>query len=214
VNIKDCKVLRKLDKGEVLMVLEGPIDDEAAGVSRIRAKAAKDDMEGWVTTKGNAGSVYATESGRTYVVTSKTPLQNRFNSEFAKDVRTLEEGETIELLEGPKEEKAEAPLRVHGRSSTDGKVGWVSLKKGVMKLWSANYRCVEAAGITSELDSSKGEVRSLEKGETFELLEGPKVESATGALRMKGVAAKDAATGWVTISGSDGKSLMECIAAK
>merc|ERR1719330_549290 len=71
MNIKDCKVLRKLDKGEVLMVVEGPIDDDAAGVTRIKVKASKDEMEGWVTTKGNAGSVYATESGRTYIVTSK-----------------------------------------------------------------------------------------------------------------------------------------------
>jgi len=68
--------------------------------------------------------------------------------------------------------------------------------------------------ITSELDSSKGEVRSLEKDEVFELLEGPKVETSTGALRMKGVAEKDCATGWVTISGSDGKNLLDCIAAK
>merc|ERR1712039_1046023 len=109
----------------------------------------------------------------------------------------------IELLEGPKEEKTDAPMRVHGRSSTDGKTGWVTLKKGTMKLWSPNYKCLEATAVTSELDSSKGEA--------FELLEGPKIESATGALRMKGTAAKDSATGWVTISGSDGKSFMECI---
>merc|ERR1740123_827889 len=99
-------------------------------------------MEGWVTTKGNAGSVYAIESGRTCTITTKTTLQNRFNSEFAKDVRALEVDETVELLEGPKEEKADAPLRVQGRASTDGQLGWVTLRKGTMKLWSARYRCL------------------------------------------------------------------------
>lgn len=214
MNIKDCKVLRKLDKGEVLMVVEGPIDDDAAGVTRIKVKASKDEMEGWVTTKGNAGSVYATESGRTYIVTSKTPLQNRFNSEHAKDVRMLAEDETVELLEGPKEEKADAPLRVYGRSSTDGQLGWITLRKGTVKLWSPRYRCLGAVAITTDLDSSKGEVRSLDKDEVFELLEGPKVEASTGALRMKGVAEKDSATGWVTIAGSDGKNLLDCVVAK
>merc|ERR1719323_2674911 len=109
------------------MVLEGPTEDPSAGVTRIRAKAAKDDMEGWVTTKGNAGSVYVEESGRTYVVTTKMPLQSSFQSDGATEVRMLEEQEIVEVEDSPKEEKSDAPTRVKVRAVTDSKVGWISL---------------------------------------------------------------------------------------
>jgi len=62
-NMKECKVLRKLNKGEVLQSLEGPIDDPVAGVARIRAKAlrlkgraATDKAVGWASISTKDGS--------------------------------------------------------------------------------------------------------------------------------------------------------------
>jgi len=212
MNIKECSVLRKLDKGEALVVLEGPVEDEAAGVTRIRAKATKDNMEGWVTTKGNAGSVYVEESGRTYVVTVAMPLQSTFQSDSAADVRMLAEQEEIELMDGPTEEKSNAAVRVNVRAVTDGRTGWISLRRETMRLWSPVYRCVSTSALTDALETSKGErVCSLEPGETVELLEGPKEDPVDGVLRLRGRTEKDGVVGWATILGADGVPLLECV---
>jgi len=207
-NIKDCKVLRKLDKGEELLVLEGPIQDEGAGVTRIRARAPKDNMEGWVTTKGNAGSLYAEETGRTYMVSASMPLQSVFQSDNASDIRVLAEGETIELLEGPKEEKSSSTSRVYVRAITDGKTGWVTVRKDTMRMWSPNYRCMSASEMSSDLKASK-KVRDVDVNEIVELIEGP-TEDAKGVLRLKCSAEKDGSIGWMTIFTSEGKLILEC----
>jgi len=214
-NIKDCKVLRKLDKGEVLTVLEGPIDDPDAGVARIRAKARKDSAEGWVTTRGNAGSVYAEETGRTYVIEVPNPLQADFQSSSA-EVRALAEGESVELLEGPKEETFEPVMRMRGRTATDGKEGWFTLAAESVKVWSPQYRCVGATAISDARKAGQGQaVRELELGETVEALEGPTVEDAEqGTLRLKCRAASDGAVGWVTVVGREGEPLLECVPAE
>jgi len=211
-NIKDCKVLRKLDKGENLVVLEGPIEDEGAGVTRIRARAPKDSMEGWVTTKGNAGSLYAQETGRTYMVCTSMPLQSGFQSDTANNLKVLAEGETIELLEGPKEEKSSTTQRVYVRALTDGKTGWLTVKKDTMRLWSPNYRCVSASTMSSDLKASK-KVRDVDVDEIMELIEGPTVD-AQGALRLKCCAEKDGSIGWMTIFTSEGTPILECQKAK
>merc|ERR1711953_434914 len=94
VNIKDCKVVRKLDKGETLVCIEGPVTDDTAGVTRIKVTVNKEGKEsnGWVTVKGNAGSVYAEESGCMYTITSPSSLQEGFESE-SKELTTLEADE-------------------------------------------------------------------------------------------------------------------------
>jgi len=212
LNIKDCRVLRKLEKAETLLVLEGPIEDEGAGVTRIRARASKDSMEGWVTTKGNAGSLYAQETGRSYIVANSMPLQSGFQSDTAKDIRVLAEGETIELKEGPKEEKSSTSQRIYARAFTDGKTGWVTVNKDSMRLWSPNYRCVSASIMSDDLKGS-GKVRDVEVDELVELLEGP-TEDAQGILRLKCCAEKDGAIGWMTIFTSEGTPILECQMAK
>jgi len=56
-EIQTCKTLKKANIGDVLEMLEGPVKDEASGITRIRAKALKGDAcEGWVTLSGNQGS--------------------------------------------------------------------------------------------------------------------------------------------------------------
>jgi len=131
MDIKACKVVRKLAKGENLTVLEGPVEDSNAGLTRIRVQAAQDSAEGWVTVRGNAGTAYVEESGRQFVITRSTPLQIGIDS-ASTTKRTLEEEETIEVLEGPKEEVADEPLRVKCRAP-DGKVGWVTLHDNYVK---------------------------------------------------------------------------------
>merc|ERR1711957_454232 len=101
---KTCKVLRKLAVAEILTLLEGPVRDEESGVTRIKCKALKDELEGWVTTKGNAGTTYAEVSAKLYTVLREMPLQKVFASSSTQEVRKLAEGEAIHVIEGPKPE--------------------------------------------------------------------------------------------------------------
>lgn len=214
-DIKTCKVLRKLGKGEAMTVLEGPITDDKTSVTRIKAQALKDKAEGWVTTKGNAGSVYAEESTRHYVVGQAIALQKAFKSDSAETVRMLEEGEMIEVAEGPREEAANPLIRVRGRAVADGAVGWVTMKGRSLKSWSPRYRCVVSTPLGDKLEAATAEkLRALEVGEFVELLEGPREDSGAGILRIRARAEKDGVTGWVTVDGNQGKPFLECVPAR
>merc|ERR1712050_789004 len=110
-----------------------------------------DGAEGWVTVRGNAGSTYAEESGRQFVVCRAIPLQSEFSSDGGEIVRMLAEEEVIEVLEGPQEEEAEALMRVRTRAIDDGKSGWVTLRGDNLLPWSPNYRCASATAIHDAL---------------------------------------------------------------
>merc|ERR1712072_1375620 len=64
-NIKECKVVRKLAEGELF---------EMEGVAK------KDGQRGWLTSKGNAGTVYAEPTTKYYTVTKEVDLQKAFKS--------------------------------------------------------------------------------------------------------------------------------------
>jgi len=177
-------------------------------------KSAKDGREGWVTTKGNAGSTYAKEAGRQYVVARPIPLQTCDNGDSAGLVRMLAEEEAIEVLEGPKELKTEAATRVRGRLVSSGQVGWVTLRSGNLKPWSSTYRCVRSIALTDTLEVKGTEtLRTLEPGEAVEFLEGPRAsgEGDTAVLRVRVRAERDGTVAWVTVSGSEGEPLLECV---
>merc|ERR1711966_269786 len=89
--------------------------------SRTRARAKKDGKEGWVTIRGNAGSMHAEESGKEYVIAKPVPLQSDFAAVIGDGalVRMLVEKEVLEILEGPREEKTVAVTRMKVRAATD-----------------------------------------------------------------------------------------------
>jgi len=210
-SIKESKVLRKVSVGETLLCLEGPSQD-ASGTLRIKARALEDGAEGWVTVRGNAGTVYASQSTRHYAVERATPLQSAFQSAVATTVRTLEEHEVVEALEGPVDEKIEAAMRARGRAVIDGRIGWVSIKAQNLKPWSPQYRCVRSTGLTNSLEVSSAQtICSLEPGEALELIEGPREDTGSGLLRLRCRVARDAAVGWVTIIGEHGHPFLSCL---
>jgi len=217
LNIKTCKVLRKLERGEVLVVLEGPTEDAISGVFRIRCQVTKDMSEGWVTTSGNAGTVFAEESGCHYMISRAVPLQSGFQSDTVSTMTTrmLDKDEEVVLIEGPKEEKCDPVVRVHVRAVLDGAVGWVTLKPNNLMRWSPLYRCVNGTVIQNLLEVGKAHtLRRLDLDETVEVLEGPLEDASAGILRLKGRAERDGAIGWITVAGNDGKTLLACVSKK
>jgi len=183
-------------------------------VTRIHARATKDGREGWVTTKGNAGSLYAEESGRQYTITKAVSLESDFDHDVSTTIRTLEEQESIELLDAPREEQSEPLLRLHCRKVSDGKVGWLTLNDK-LKSWFPNYKCIKEVALYDNLEEGKAQsLRMLSVGEILELIEGPKPDPATQSLRMKGRALKDSAIGWVTVCSKDGEHLLDSVPSK
>eukprot|EP00927_Polykrikos_kofoidii_P022008 TRINITY_DN20667_c0_g1_i1.p1 TRINITY_DN20667_c0_g1~~TRINITY_DN20667_c0_g1_i1.p1 ORF type:complete len:2068 (-),score=493.97 TRINITY_DN20667_c0_g1_i1:213-6416(-) len=207
-DVKSCKVIRKLVVGELFLGSADPVDDKVANIHRVRGKALNDGQEGWITLKGNAGTVFAEVCSNHYTILKASPLQNRFGSDLTDVVRTLEEGEAFQVLEGPKEEKCPPVSRIKGRSISDGVEGWMTLKQDCLKKWSGVYTCVVSTPIhDGRVVVDATVLRQLEKGETVELLEGPVADGKD--MRIRGSTKNQATTGWMTIRNSDGKQLLK-----
>jgi len=124
VVIKEAKALRRIDVGELLeLIADEPQQD--AGVQRFNFRALKDGKVGWVTSKGNQGTVFveATKSN-VYVVQQQVALRERAERS-SPVVRTLAAGEALKALGPPREDRAAARKGARVRSCEDGATGWV-----------------------------------------------------------------------------------------
>jgi len=209
MDIKDCKVIRKLAAGELFTVEEGPIEEKEAGITRVKGKTMKDELDGWITIKGNAGTVYAEASTKHFCVLQDTPLTKKFSSSNSgEEVRVLAKGEAMQVLEGPKEESFPPETRFKGRALSDGALGWVTMTSKSVKSWTPFYKCKVVAPLHDQIGAEGATVvRQVEVAEVLELLEGPTQEG--DELRMKARAEKDGAVGWITIKDAEGKRLFE-----
>jgi len=200
-DIKTCKVMKKLAVDEVFTISEGPVAEEGTGVERVKGKSTKDNVEGWITIKGNAGTTYAKVNEKLYTVTHEVEMQTQFKSD-SSSVRTLKVGEAVEVTEGPREEKFEALNRAKVRTSGDDTVGWISVKTDNVKKWTPFYKFLKAGSLYAEKGSKEGVVREATVGEMLELQEGP-VE-IDGQMWLKGQMKKDGVVAWTPIKGTDG----------
>jgi len=207
-NIQDSKVITKLQDGDMLDAVSGEVKQDASGISRVKGKALKSGEVGWITTQGNAGTVFAATIPNYYSVLKEVHMNKKFHPEGADVVRKAEVGETFQILEGPKEEKALPESRIKVRAASDGVEGWVS--RSGLKSWSADYKVL----VSTALQDTRGAtevtktIRELAKGEQFEYLEGPFEEGKE--LRMKGRAKKDGIVGWVTLKDEQGQRKLDC----
>jgi len=209
-DIATSKMLRKLNVGETIETETGEATlDAESGVHRIKGKATKDGKEGWVTTKGNAGTVFAEVQKKNYTVVRDVELTKEFK-ENAEVVRKLEVGEAVEVLEGPRTDSMPAVSRIQVRSMTDKATGWVTDKPDFVKLWNPVYKCHVQMPINDTRGATEvtKTLRELGKGELFEYIDGPFEEEKE--LRMKGKAKKDGVVGWVTLKTEAGKRQLEC----
>merc|ERR1712060_88618 len=204
----NCNVVRKLVEGEGFTVLEGPNVDTDSGISRVKGKTLKDEKEGWITVKGNAGTVYAALSSKHWTILEDTPLQKEA-SLSSEEVRTLTKGEAVTALDKPREEQRPPVVRAKCRAVSDSSVGWITVRSQCVRGWSVFYKCLVAAPMTdSSVVSADGkEIRQINAGEIVELLDGPTADG--NEIRMKGRAEKDGVIGWVSVKDSDGKRFFE-----
>ena len=203
-DVRDCEVVQKLSEDDVFLVLEGPDVDHEVGVTRVRGRTIHDRREGWITVKGNAGTVYADESRKHYTVLAPCGLHQELSSGSTL-VRSLVTDDVIELLEGPTEERFDPVVRILGRVLGDDVVGWVTLRSDNLRAWTPFYRCLRPVQITE----NGAVIRELSVGETVELSEGPFASEDSKVVRLRGRAELDGVTGWVPITDVEGKKNLE-----
>jgi len=191
-DIKACKVLKKLAVDEVFTITEGPIIEEASGIERVKGKSTSDDVEGWVTVKGNAGTCYAKVNEKLFTVLKEVAMQKQFTSD-SESIRTLAAGEAVEVMEGPKEERFVPANRAKVRTGA-GAEGWISVKGDNVKAWTPFYKCVKASSLYAVKGSKDAVVREVTVGESLELQEGP--VDIDGKMWLRGQMKKDGAVGW------------------
>jgi Ca2+-binding EF-hand superfamily protein len=127
VGIKS-KPLRRLEEGEVLELIMGPIMEGSVEVQRMQVSAIKDSLTGWVTPVGNQGTVFLEDGGNTYKVVKDTLLSGEFKigGENKSQDRKLKVGEICEVVEWETKEPVSGLMRMKVRVKSNGEVGWVT----------------------------------------------------------------------------------------
>jgi len=126
VSIKS-KNVRRLEVGEVLEALEGPIKEEGVGVQRVRCQCVSDEAAGWVTIAGNQGTPFLEPGGNFFLVVKETLLTDGLSVQDSKTVRRLSKGEMVEVLEFQKKDASVDVRRIRGRAKLDGAMGWITV---------------------------------------------------------------------------------------
>lgn len=122
---------RRVEYDEVLELIgKGLEEDTATGVMRIHARSLKEGDVGYVTVKGNQGTVFVEAGGATFIVQKETTLDETSSVSAAGDEKEeshkLKEGEILEVLEHPKKDEASGDWRTKLKSQTSGRVGWAT----------------------------------------------------------------------------------------
>lgn len=205
--------IRKAEADEVFQLLEGPAIFEQFGLTRMRARSLKDDVEGWITISGNKGTPFLKETGKPYYACNrKVALESAFQVGGAEPVRHVVAEEILELLEGPRKLATEFDdvLRARVKASKDGAQGFLTVRDQTGTVAEASesyYQVTTTTGLADEFDIKNCKmIRKLVVGEFLEVLEGPKEDEEKGIKRARARALKDDLTGWLAISGAKGFS--------
>eukprot|EP00397_Hematodinium_sp_SG-2012_P002104 GEMP01002110.1.p1 GENE.GEMP01002110.1~~GEMP01002110.1.p1 ORF type:complete len:1168 (+),score=369.00 GEMP01002110.1:58-3561(+) len=134
LSIKTGKRVCGLKVDDTVEVL-GPMEtDESTGVSRVRVSFEK--QEGYVTVKGNQGSIFLEAQSFYYRVSKDTVITDKFDMQDFRVVRRLKLGDILRARSLPKEEKKSGlwrlevvVLQAKGATATSGKYsGFVTMK--------------------------------------------------------------------------------------
>lgn len=211
-DIKNCQVVRKVDVGETLEVVGEAKEDSAVEISRLEFRAVRDGKKGWVTLKGNQGTVFVAASTSHYTLSVAVALRTAASRESAA-VRELAVGEKIEAAEPPKEDQPDSRILARVRALEDSAAGWLSwtktTKKTPLRPWTSKYVCKAPMDITSALKADQSAVKKAEVGDVFECIEGPVLDVSSGVRRVRVATAADGAVGWASVRDVGGAQLLE-----
>jgi hypothetical protein len=124
----DSVAIRNMAKGEVVEVLEGPLEEPDKKIRRIKAKALKDGKEGYITVGGNGGTTFLRDWLRLFKAIKETLLTDDFDLDKIEEnkSRKLKVGELVEVKENPIKDEKTGMLRMRCKAKTDGREGWAT----------------------------------------------------------------------------------------
>jgi len=208
---KAGKAAYKAETGEIVELIEGPVEVKDPDMVRIKGKSLSAGFTGWVSVSGNQGTNFLTQIKKPYYkCTKEVSLQ-----EDGKLVRKLESGEILELISGPEEKEMPEVQRAKVKTGKDGKVGWISMtdETGKVNAKVCNILVIKKDTVMtdSEQVSSKDAkvIRRLNEDEEFLQMSEAKVDEKTNVTRVFGKALKDDKEGWVTTAGNQGTVFAE-----
>jgi len=209
-NVKDSKTQRKLDVGELVEILESGKED--IGLPRLRCRALTDLKEGWVTEKGNQGTLFLEKVAKPYFCCQDEIILTKTYESHGPELRKMQPGEVLEVFEGPRKEAAVEVQRVRGKAQKDGKSGWVTFKDagGELLELTSFLVCKQSIAITTTFNIAEGKaLRKLDVGELLEVVEESKEDTVRSLTRVKVRARNDGSEGYVTMKGNQGTAYVE-----
>jgi hypothetical protein len=224
VSITDSSVVRKLQDGELLECTGPMVTNE--DIDRIPIKALRDNVCGWASVKGNAGTEFLRKSTKHYVVKKDVLLTKMFKS--SDEGTKLEAGTLVEMLdETTKAEKFMPVSKIKARVLGEKVAGWVRTGTDVLRPWSGAYNNGKEQALQEGKEMDAKELRKLAANEKVEHVEGPvevelEVEVGEGEekkkitktiMRLRVRAEKDNVIGWVTLRDGNGKPALRAAAA-
>jgi len=197
----------KVESGKVLEILEGPRNEPAVELFRVRGKASKDGKTGWVTLKGEQGSANI-EKMKLFECKASIALTDSFDISAGKPIRKLDVGETLNVIEGPKEDPSRSLVRVMVKTRKDSKEGWVTTKgnqgTAFVEETDKHYVCKQSTPLENRMPAGSGAMlRMLEVDELFDVLEGPKMQTKEGELRVRARCLGEGGEGWFTVTSAN-----------
>jgi len=155
--------------------------------------------------------VFAEADASYYCCTTSVAMTDDQDISTCKVLRKLTVGELFIVEEGPVEDKEAGISRVRGKAVKDDQSCWITIKGNAGTVYaeaSKKYWTTVAETPMQKQFSQSGTVetvRTLSKGEAFQVLEGPKEQPFPPEIRVKGRALSDGAVGWITLKGENVK---------
>jgi len=213
-SVEESKLVRRIEKGELLEVLDGPIADAGpGGLVRVLARAVKDSAIGWVTMKEGSSPATLKPREKPFLrcTAEGAPVLEAMDPNAAK-IAELMQDETLELVEGPRPLKAFAQVQAQVTAAKDDSTGWVLISDEAGKALTVQtkelYVCRLSIGLTDVRDIKICKnIRKLDIGEKLEPLDFEESDETTNDVNMKRIlvrALKDGVEGWVTTTGTQG----------
>lgn len=210
-DIKNCTVVRKVEVGEALSVIDGADGkkDTEVEITRLKFKALRDGTSGWVTLKGNQGTLFVEPSKIHYTINRDVKMRSASTPD-SPVVRILKKNEAFSAMAEPIEDQLRTVTVVRSRAMEDGASGWVVWSSGAapVRPWKPRYVCRTPVPFTTGISATTPEVKTAEVGEIFEVVEGPTFDKINEVRRVK-VAQSGATVGWATIRSRSGEVLLE-----
>lgn len=201
-------MLRPLNPGEVVELVEGPREDKSGADKRVRGVACNGDATGWLHVRDQAGTILAKLSARVHKCVDGVDMTDISDAEKGSVVRCIDPGEALELLEGESVTPEDGGTRCKFRACLDNAEGWVTTNGGhgevYVKAAAKHFLCLQEAPMHSGLGAESAVVKVLMPGEAFAAFEDPKnVAGSERFTQWRVRAVTDGVEGWITTTNAE-----------